>query len=41
MARRVYKPKDLRFDVACHRLIERLNRANPPIELRTVPLDYT
>ncbi|MGC2823889.1 MAG: type 2 lanthipeptide synthetase LanM family protein [Pseudolabrys sp.] len=35
-ARAVYKPKDLRLDIAWHRLIGRLNRANPPIELKTV-----
>jgi type 2 lantibiotic biosynthesis protein LanM len=35
-ARVVYKPKDLRLDIAWHRLIGRLNRANPPIELKTV-----
>ena len=35
-ARVVYKPKDLRLDIAWHRLIERLNRANPPIELKAV-----
>jgi type 2 lantibiotic biosynthesis protein LanM len=29
----VYKPKDLRVDVAWHDLIGRLNRAEPPIEL--------
>jgi type 2 lantibiotic biosynthesis protein LanM len=32
----VYKPKDLRLDVAWHRLIERLNRADPPVALRAV-----
>lgn len=32
--RTVYKPKDLRVDVAWHGLVERLNRADPPIELR-------
>jgi type 2 lantibiotic biosynthesis protein LanM len=31
----VYKPKDLRVDVACQELIDRLNRAVPPVELRT------
>src|SRR5262245_63589967 len=31
----VYKPKDLRVDVACQKLIDRLNRAVPPVELRT------
>ena len=35
-ARVVYKPKDLRLDIAWRRLIERLNRANPPIELKAV-----
>lgn len=35
-ARVVYKPKDLRLDIAWYRLIERLNRANPPIELKAV-----
>jgi type 2 lantibiotic biosynthesis protein LanM len=29
-----YKPKDLRLDVAWHELIERLNRANPPVTLQ-------
>jgi type 2 lantibiotic biosynthesis protein LanM len=33
-ARVVYKPKDLRLDVAWHDLIGRLNRANPPIALK-------
>ena len=33
-SRVVYKPKDLRLDVAWHELIERLNRADPPIELK-------
>jgi type 2 lantibiotic biosynthesis protein LanM len=32
----VYKPKDLRLDIAWHKLIERLNQAGTPIELRTV-----
>ena len=32
----VYKPKDLRLDVAWHDLIERLNRADPPVELKAV-----
>ncbi|MGB6321895.1 MAG: DUF4135 domain-containing protein, partial [Xanthobacteraceae bacterium] len=32
----VYKPKDLRLDVAWHRLIERLNRADPPVALKAV-----
>jgi type 2 lantibiotic biosynthesis protein LanM len=31
----VYKPKDLRVDVAWQEMIERLNRAAPPVELRT------
>ncbi|HSL78412.1 MAG TPA: DUF4135 domain-containing protein, partial [Pseudolabrys sp.] len=31
----VYKPKDLRVDVAWQELIDRLNRAAPPVELRT------
>jgi class II lanthipeptide synthase len=31
----VYKPKDLRVDVAWQELIDRLNRASPPLELRT------
>ncbi len=31
----VYKPKDLRVDVAWQDLIDRLNRASPPVELRT------
>jgi type 2 lantibiotic biosynthesis protein LanM len=31
----VYKPKDLRVDVAWQELIDRLNRVAPPIELRT------
>ncbi len=35
-ARIVYKPKDLRLDVAWHRLIERLNRADAPIALQAV-----
>ncbi len=35
-ARIVYKPKDLRLDVAWHGLVERLNRAGPPVELKTV-----
>ena len=33
-ARVAYKPKDLRLDVAWHELIERLNRANPPVTLQ-------
>jgi class II lanthipeptide synthase len=35
-ARAVYKPKDLRLDVAWHGLIARLNEARPPIDLRAV-----
>jgi len=35
-SRVVYKPKDLRLDVAWHALIERLNHAGAPIELRAV-----
>ncbi len=35
-ARIVYKPKDLRLDVAWHALIERLNRAGPPVTLKAV-----
>ena len=31
----VYKPKDLRVELAWHRLVERLNRAGAPIELKT------
>jgi class II lanthipeptide synthase len=34
--RAVYKPKDLRIDIAWHKLVERLNRAGPPVELRAV-----
>src|SRR5262249_30999376 len=34
-AKVVYKPKDLRVDVAFERLITRLNLAGAPIELRT------
>jgi len=33
-ARVLYKPKDLRLDAAWHALIERLNRASPPLELK-------
>jgi class II lanthipeptide synthase len=33
-ARVVYKPKDLRLDVAWHGLVERLNRDGAPIELK-------
>ena len=32
----VYKPKDLRLDVAWKSLVERLNRAAPPLELKAV-----
>jgi type 2 lantibiotic biosynthesis protein LanM len=32
----VYKPKDLRLDTAWFNLVERLNRADPPIELKAV-----
>src|SRR5262245_3999237 len=32
----VYKPKDLRIDIAWHKLVERLNRAGPPVELCAV-----
>ena len=35
-ARVVYKPKDLRLDIAWHALIERLNRAAPPVTLQAV-----
>ena len=35
-ARIVYKPKDLRLDVAWHDLVERLNRADPPVALKAV-----
>jgi type 2 lantibiotic biosynthesis protein LanM len=35
-SRVVYKPKDLRIDVALHHLVERLNRADPPLGLRAV-----
>jgi type 2 lantibiotic biosynthesis protein LanM len=35
-SRVVYKPKDLRLDVAWHKLVARLNRADPPIELKAV-----
>ena len=31
----VYKPKDLRVDVAWQELVDRLNRAVPPVELKT------
>lgn len=33
-ARVVYKPKNLRLDVAWHALIARLNASNPPLDLR-------
>src|SRR5262249_55606568 len=32
----VYKPKDLRLDIAWHNLIERLNQDAPPIDLKAV-----
>jgi type 2 lantibiotic biosynthesis protein LanM len=35
-SRVVYKPKDLRVDVAWHDLIERLNRADPPVALQAM-----
>ena len=35
-SRVVYKPKDLRIDVAWHNLVQRLNRAAPPFELKAV-----
>jgi type 2 lantibiotic biosynthesis protein LanM len=35
-SRVVYKPKDLRLDVAWHALIDRLNRADPAVELKAV-----
>jgi len=35
-SRVVYKPKDLQLDFAWHNLIGRLNRADPPIELKAV-----
>jgi type 2 lantibiotic biosynthesis protein LanM len=35
-ARVVYKPKDLRLDAAWHVLVERLNAAQAPIELKAV-----
>ena len=35
-SRVVYKPKDLRVEVAWHNLIQRLNLAGAPIELKTV-----
>jgi type 2 lantibiotic biosynthesis protein LanM len=35
-ARVMYKPKDLRLDTAWYSLIEQLNRADPPVELKVV-----
>ncbi len=35
-ARIVYKPKDLRLDIAWHDLVERLNKGAPPIDLKAV-----
>ena len=35
-SRVVYKPKDLRLDVAWHALVERLNHAGAPVELKAV-----
>lgn len=35
-AKVVYKPKDLRLDVAWHALIARLNASDPPVDLRAV-----
>ena len=35
-ARIVYKPKDLRLDIAWHDLVERLNKDAPPIDLKAV-----
>jgi type 2 lantibiotic biosynthesis protein LanM len=35
-SRVVYKPKDLRLDVAWSALVERLNRAKPPVDLKAV-----
>jgi type 2 lantibiotic biosynthesis protein LanM len=35
-ARVVYKPKDLRLDIAWHDVVARLNRADPPIALKAV-----
>jgi type 2 lantibiotic biosynthesis protein LanM len=32
----VYKPKDVRLDASWHALVERLNHANPPIDLKAV-----
>jgi type 2 lantibiotic biosynthesis protein LanM len=34
--RTVYKPKDLRLDIVWHDMIERLNRADPPVTLQAV-----
>jgi type 2 lantibiotic biosynthesis protein LanM len=35
-SRVLYKPKDLRLDIAWHGLVERLNRGGAPIDLRAV-----
>jgi type 2 lantibiotic biosynthesis protein LanM len=35
-SRIVYKPKDLRVDIAWHDLIERLNRSDPPVEVKAM-----
>jgi class II lanthipeptide synthase len=35
-SRVVYKPKDLRLDAAWYALVKRLNRAEPPLELKAV-----
>jgi type 2 lantibiotic biosynthesis protein LanM len=35
-SRLLYKPKDLRLDVAWHNLIDRLNRAEAPVDLKAV-----
>lgn len=35
-SRVVYKPKDLRLDIVWHRLVGRLNAANPPLQLKAV-----
>ena len=35
-SRVVYKPKDLRLDAAWYALVERLNQAKPPLELKAV-----
>ena len=35
-SRVVYKPKDLRLDMVWHNLIERFNRANPPVKLKAM-----